>query len=405
MKKIILSCVLLLTAGAALAQVSNLNRADMALQKAMADPKNPDYTQIDAAWGFVQLAMEHEKTATNPVTWDKAALIQSYYMNKMVNDKNVTGEIDLKKFFATLKLVSDYYLKCDDLEHTPNKKGKMPKEVFRPINAVKIKNLRPNFRNAGGMLSTSDPDLSIMYINYYNETAKHPIYTGMTDLADPENVVGDVNYYLATAYKTKGDTVNAIPALEKAMASPEYGKYACGELIMMLDKQGREDEKMKWIEYGYKNYPELSQYGQMYLSDKLSKEDWNGALTVADEIIARFPDDKFAHYNKGFAYVKQEKFDEALAAYAAVLEFDPNDIEVLSMLGQISIQQAQRLDEKTEKEKRNAMYEQAVEYFKRVEALDPDKTDVYGYSLYLCYNNLNQPAKAKAYKKYYDSMK
>ncbi len=402
MKKIILSCALLLGTGAAFAQQSNLNRADMALQKAMTDPKNPDYTQIDAAWGFIQEAMVHEKTATKPDTWDKAALIQSHYMNKMINEKNTTGEMDLKKFFETLKLTTEYYLKCDDLEHTPNKKGKMPKEVFRPINAVKVKGLRPNLKNAGGMLATSDPDLSIMYINFYNETAKHPIYTGMTDIADSEASAGDLAYYLATAYKAKGDTLNAIPALEKAIASPEYGKYACGELIMMLDKQGKQDEKMKWVEYGYKNYPDLAQYGQMLLSDKLSKNDWNGALAVADEIIARFPEDKFAHYNKGFAYVKQEKFDEALDAYSVVLTFDPNDLEVLSMAGQISIQKAQRLDEKTSKEERNAIYEQAAGYFKKIEEISPEKSDLYGYYLYLCYNNLNQPAKAKPYKKYND---
>ena len=171
-------------------------------------------------------------------------------MNKMLNERNTTGELDTKKFFENQKMIVEFCSKCDVLEHTPNKKGKMPKEVYRLLNQRTAKVARMNLRTAGSMLAVSDPDLCIMYINYYNESAKNSIFTGLTDIADPDSVVGDINYYLAIAYKTKGDEANAIVALEKSLASKQYGKFACGELVMLYDKLGKTEMKDKYIKYG-----------------------------------------------------------------------------------------------------------------------------------------------------------
>ncbi len=399
MKKIILSCALVMASGAVLAQQSNVNRANMELSRATANPKEIDYEKVDAAWGFIQQAMVHEKSINNPETWDIAGRIQSMYMNKMLNDRNLTGEMDNKKFFENQKMIIEYYLKCDDLEHTPNKKGKMPKEVYRPKNVNVVKGLRPNLRNAGGMLSTSDPDLSIMYINYYNETAKHPIFTGMTDIADPDSVAGDIAYYLATAYKAKGDSVNAIPALEKAMASKQYGGYACGELIMILDKQGKTAEKNKFIQLGYEKYPEMAQYGQWLLAAKLEQKDWDASIKLCDELIARFPTDMYAYYNKGRVLFEQRKFDDAVVAYVQAAEVDPTNAEVLAMAGRSAMMKANENADK--KDIRDAAFAQAIDFFERVKSIAPDSTDLYGYELYVCYTNTNQKAKAKPYEKFY----
>ncbi len=386
--------------GAVFAQQSNLNKANMALQRATSDPKAIDYAKVDEAWACTQEAMVHEKTISNPDTWNLAGRIQSLYMNKMLQERDATGELDIKDFFANQKLIVEYYLKCDDLEHTPNKKGKLPKEIYRQLNKMTVKNVRANLRNAGGMLAESDPDLGISYINYYLETATHPIFTGMTDIADPDSVVGDINYYLATAYKAKKDTVNAIVALEKSLASKSYGKYACGEIVMMLDKQGKDADKLKFIELGYQMYPEMSQYGQWLLSEKLNQKDWEGSLKLCDELIARFPTDKFAHYNKGRVLYELKRFDDAIVAYVAVADIDPNDAEALSMAGRASMMKANNNADK--KDIRDAAFKQAIDFFERVKTVAPDKTDLYGYELYVCYTNTNQAAKAKPYKQYYE---
>lgn len=398
MKKVLL-CALVMAAGTAFAQKSNLNKANVALTAFNANPKELKYEKLDEAWGLIQLAMEHPQTAVMADTWNTAARIQVFYMNKMLNDRNVTGELDTKKFFENQKQIVELYSKCDELEHTPNNKGKLPKEVYRPLNQQVAKGARANLRNAGGMLAVSDPDLSIMYINYYNESAKNSIFTGLTDIADPDSVVGDINYYLATAYKTKGDEENAIVALEKSLTSKQYGKFACGELVMLCDKLGKTEMKDKYIKYGYDNYKDMSQYGQWLLTSLLEKQDWDASLVLCDEMITTFPDDKFAYYNKGRVLYELKKYAEATDAYARAAEVDSDNAEALSMAGRSAMMIAQV--NQSNKTVREEALNNAIGFFQRVESAYPEKSDLYGYELYVCYTNLNQPAKAKPYKQYY----
>jgi tetratricopeptide (TPR) repeat protein len=320
-------------------------------------------------------------------------------MNKMLADRNVTGELDTKKFFENQKRIVEFYSKCDVLEHTPNKKGKMPKEQYRPLNQPTANGARLNLRNAGGMLAVSDPDLSIMYINYYFESADNSIFTGLTDIADPDSVVGDIYYYLATAYKTKGDDNSAVSALEKSLASKQYGKYACGELVMLCDKLGNEEMKMKYIKYGYDNYKDMSQYGQWLLSDMLGKQEWDASLALCDELIAAFPADKFAYYNKGRVLYELKKYDEAADAYEKASEIDSDNADALSMAGRSAMMIAQV--NSSNKAVRDAALNRAINYFHRVESAYPEKSDLYGYELYVCYTNLGKTQNAKPYKQYY----
>jgi len=398
MKKILL-CALVMAAGTAFAQKSNLNKANVALNAVTANPKEMNYEKLDEAWELIQLAMEHPQTSVMADTWNTAARIQAFYMNKMLNERNVTGQLDTKKFFENQKMIVEFYSKCDVLEHTPNKKGKFPKEIYRPLNQSVAKGARANLRNAGGMLAVSDPELSIMYINYYNESAKNSIFTGLADIVDPDSVMGDINYYLATAYKTKGDEENAVLALEKALASKQYGKFACGELVMLCDKLGKTEMKDNYINYGYEHYKDMSQYGQWKLSALLAKQDWEASLALCDELITNFPDDKFAYYNKGRVLYELKKYEEATDAYARAAEVDSDNAEALSMAGRSAMMIAQV--NASDKKMRDEALKTAIEFFHRVESAFPDKSDLYGYELYVCYTNLGQTAKAKPYKQYY----
>lgn len=388
-----------MAAGTAFAQKSNLNKANVALNAVTANPKEMNYEKLDEAWELIQLAMEHPQTSVMADTWNTAARIQAFYMNKMLNERNVTGQLDTKKFFENQKMIVEFYSKCDVLEHTPNKKGKLPKEIYRPLNQSVAKGARANLRNAGGMLAVSDPELSIMYINYYNESAKNSIFTGLTDIVDPDSVMGDINYYLATAYKTKGDEENAVLALEKALASKQYGKFACGELVMLCDKLGKTEMKDNYINYGYEHYKDMSQYGQWKLSALLAKQDWEASLALCDELITNFPDDKFAYYNKGRVLYELKKYEEATDAYARAAEVDSDNAEALSMAGRSAMMIAQV--NASDKKMRDEALKTAIEFFHRVESAFPDKSDLYGYELYVCYTNLGQTAKAKPYKQYY----
>jgi hypothetical protein len=66
-----------------------------------------------------------------------------------------------------------------------------------------------------------------------------------------------------------------------------------------------------------------------------------------------------------------------------------------------STQQSGVPKKKSNKTVREEALNNAIGFFQRVESAYPEKSDLYGYELYVCYTNLNQPAKAKPYKQYY----
>ena len=77
MKKVLL-CALVMAAGTAFAQKSNLNKANAALTAFNANPKELKYEKLDEAWGLIQLAMEHPQTAVMADTWNTFFLKRRY---------------------------------------------------------------------------------------------------------------------------------------------------------------------------------------------------------------------------------------------------------------------------------------------------------------------------------------
>ena len=104
MKKIILSCAVVLSVNCVYAQKSNVNKANAAIAAAAANSKEINYEKIDEAWALIQPAMTDPVSSIMPETWNAAGRIQVFYMNKMLTDRNTTGELDTKKFFENQKM-------------------------------------------------------------------------------------------------------------------------------------------------------------------------------------------------------------------------------------------------------------------------------------------------------------
>ena len=103
MKKLILSCAVVLSVNCVYAQKSNVNKANAAIAAAAANSKEINYEKIDEAWALIQPAMTDPVSSIMPETWNAAGRIQVFYMNKMLTDRNTTGELDTKKFFENQK--------------------------------------------------------------------------------------------------------------------------------------------------------------------------------------------------------------------------------------------------------------------------------------------------------------
>jgi tetratricopeptide (TPR) repeat protein len=405
MKKVILACAVLaaMTASAQkpLNNKSVVSKAETALNEAKKDPKNVNYEKLAEAQSLIEPCLSEGLAKDMPKTWFIAGNIQSILMNKMLADRQANdGKMDFDAFFDNQYKIVKYFSECDRLEHTPNEKGKMPKEEYRPIIQPMAKNCRNNLRNAGGMLANSNPAKSIEYINYYIQSADFSIFQGLDDvkLAN-DTTMGDINYYLATAYKVKGDTLSALPILDKALASKQYGKYACGELAQYYQNKKDKANARKYIDLGFEKYSELPQFGKWKLAAQHSDGDIDGALATAAKLKQMYPDDDYAYLLTGQIYFEKERFQDAEKAFLEAKDHFPDNSNCLVMAARSAWMHANRNTSD------KAAMTHTIDLFKQVEAANPEDPSLWGESLYILYNNSNQMDKAKLYKKYYNASK
>lgn len=85
---------------------------------------------------------------------------------------------------------------------------------------------------------------------------------------------------------------------------------------------------------------------------------WQEALDELQAAIAINPYNGSWHYNLGLTYDALDRYDEAISAYKSALQMDPDDVEILLALGQDC--------------NRAGNFDEAIEYFERVENIDAE---------------------------------
>jgi len=145
------------------------------------------------------------------------------------------------------------------------------------------------------------------------------------------------------------------------------------------------------------------------------KDDYNGALAVYQEIIAKYPDTYLIYMNIGNCHFAQEKYDLAEENYLKLLEKDPKKAEAIIAVGNCYANRgdsAKALEwyGKVEFEKiedpivlfnlgtnyyNNAKFEDALRFYQKAVEKQKDSVDAL-YQLGLTYLNLQKNAEAIA---------
>lgn len=410
MKKLLIACALLASSSIyaqdkPLNNKGALNKAKAAFEASKADPKAINYQKIDEAWSLLTAdetnCLTKGVAKTMPETWYYAGMIQAFYMNKMLNDRALNGgQLDYAKFFKNQADIVEFYSECDRLEHTPDAKGKMPKEQYRLLIQQTAKGARANLRIACGQSANGNPDDAIKYGDLYVKSASYTLFADEADVKlENDTNMADLSYYLATAYKTKGDTATAIQYLEKAFESSQYGKYAISELMTISRNKGDKDKARELLQLGMQKYPTEDSFAKMYLQDIMHDTDKEKTIQVADQVISMFPEDDFAYLVKGQTLYEMEKFIEAKDQFLVVADKFPDNDNGLLMAARCAWMYANRNADK--KEIFKTASDDAINLFLQYKEAYPENTENWGEALYILYTNSQQPLKAKEYKQYY----
>jgi len=144
-------------------------------------------------------------------------------------------------------------------------------------------------------------------------------------------------------------------------------------------------------------------------------KDYAGALTLYQDILAKYPDAYPVQMNVGNCYFAQEKYDLAEQAYAKLLEKDPKNVNAVIAIGNSYANRgdsakAMEWYAKVEFEKiddptvlynlgtsyyNNAKFEDALKFYKKAVEKQKDSTDAL-FQLGLTYLNLQKNAEAIA---------
>lgn len=406
MKKVLFLSALMAVSTASFAQKSTLNKVKYMFEEATADKKALKYDKIDEAWGLIQSCMQDPVTSVMGETYYTAGRIQAIYMQKMLNDR-AAGQMDMDKFFDNQLLLVDLFSKANKYDNMPNEKGKMMKEEDRKKNHAMYQQIasgpRSNLVTAASNLVNSDPERCVTFINKFDETFSDPLFAEVQNpMLDTLRI--DANYFLATAKKslakTAADTTALIPILEKSINSKNYGVMACSDLMTIYKQRGQMDKWADVCKAGMKKDPNQKFFPKVLLEYYANNKQWDNMLSLCNTMKESYPDDDFAQYQIGVMYFQQNKFPEAVKAFKEAAEVTGKNAEAWSSAGTSTWKIA--MDNRSKIDVCTKYINEAIEYFKKAEELEPEKPQLWGYFLYQAYTSLKKPAEAAKYKSYKD---
>lgn len=415
MNRVFLICAALaLTSATATAQKANVKKLKAKIEWA-STPVNMDYSNLDAEKlqeirDLIEPALTNPESKDEAILWKYAARMKMHDMNEQLKQRAANNDqfVDANAFFQTQYDIVSYLEKYIKLLNTPNEKGKYEmkeeeREKERKLMQTMGTNPRNNLFIAATNLVNSDPKKCTDYLKLYYDSFEDPLYKDIAIGDDVKGRVVDSYYIYATALKA----ANAEPArikeyLNKAIGSEQFGKNALYDLMDSEKKAGNMAEWSKLCEQAIDKFPEEGVFGRLLLQQYVNDKKWDNVITLADKLIARNTEkdvkDEWPYYFKGAAFFSQEKLNEAYDAFSQCAEVKPEFADALSGAGKCAWKLAQ--NNATKKDVSKAWYAKAISMFEKCRETAPDNPDLWGYSLYACYNNTGNVAKAKEFKKY-----
>ena len=318
MKKVLFTVALMFGAFAASAQQSVVKEAKGLMKK---DPT--------AAAQKIEAALTNPETANDPNTWQLAGDIQKAiydaendinYMVQAGIEKNKTA--NLPKMFNSLLKMFDYYMKCDEVEQAKVASGELKKAKLRNKNVDALLQRRPNLAYGGSeAFGANDYVAATKFFGTYVDVVESPMfeakvvelkadtlyplyatYAAMSaSLSEPKNLDAIIKYgaigkadkkegwkgllYMSEAYKEKGDTIKWLDTVKEGVSLfPEIQQFIGGLMDYYLSK-GMIEEALAEIDkqLAVGKTPFLLHVKSVLLNEK---RDYEGAMAVADEIIA-----------------------------------------------------------------------------------------------------------------------
>lgn len=334
MKRILFAVALMLTASMSFAQV---NKAKMLLDEIAG---NPDAEKLAQAKTAINDAIAKAKPNNMAYIYNVAAQIELRYLNQEF-DKYRSGEpLDTALFVRSMDNAVEYFTKSYTLDHEPDAKGKVkPKFDYgdkytigeNDGNLVWSKKLLGYYLIIAQMyMKNEKTDLAYEYYMKHLSLPKNVLFTpAQTDSiykADPNYPV--VGYYATMLVFKNKDYDKVLQTVDYAITSPDETTREDG-YYMKSSSLLHKGDTAQWLATQKEAMENTSNttYALNILKYYYDHHQQAQVMTIADEFIAKAPENKMAHYIKGVALMDNKKDEEARKCFETALEKDPNFVD------------------------------------------------------------------------------
>jgi tetratricopeptide (TPR) repeat protein len=400
MKKLFLSLAVVLTAAAGWAQDTQIYKAQEQIGE----------NRLKEAQATMAEVLVNPKTKKMAYAYNVAGQVELRLLNEEMSKYSSRQPLDTVAFVNCLDKAVEYLLKSYELDNQPDAKGKVkPKFNYGDKytigesngNIVWLKKVLGYYLIAAQMeYSNGNDELAYKYYTKHLEFPKCPIFTpAETDsIYKSDDRYPIVGYYATIiAFKQK-DYDKVLKTVDYAINSTDQVTREDGyhmKTTALLQK----GDTAQWIEVlkdAMENTNNVN-YPQIILKYYYDKHDQAMASKIADEFVAKAPQNKMAHYIKGVVLMDEGKDTEARQCFETAIKIDSAFVEAISNLGVTYFNEVRTLNSKATTDNKAANYKsQQLElkamlqktkgYFEQAQAISPDRPDLWQSKL----DNINE---------------
>ncbi len=400
MKKLFLSLAVVLTAAAGWAQDTQIYKAQEQIGE----------NRLKEAQATMAEVLVNPKTKKMAYAYNVAGQVELRLLNEEMSKYSSRQPLDTVAFVNCLDKAVEYLLKSYELDNQPDAKGKVkPKFNYGDKytigenngNIVWLKKVLGYYLIAAQMeYSNGNDELAYKYYTKHLEFPKCPIFTpAETDsIYKSDDRYPIVGYYATIiAFKQK-DYDKVLKTVDYAINSTDQVTREDG-YHMKTTSLLQKGDTAQWLEVlkdAMENTNNVN-YPQIILKYYYDKHDQAMASKIADEFVAKAPQNKMAHYIKGVVLMDEGKDAEARQCFETAIKIDSAFVEAVSNLGVTYFNEVRTLNSKATTDNKAANYKsQQLElkamlqktkgYFEQAQAISPDRPDLWQSKL----DNINE---------------
>lgn len=381
MKKFALVISLCIVASGAFAQKRAIKDAQSEIKVA-----KPNFEE---ARNTIKSALSNPETQNSAEAWYVAGLVENAEFTSQ-KEKLYDGEQpDNNIMYPALDRVLPFLIKADSLDMLPDAKGKVKSKFRKDIKLIVLDN-RPFYANAASYFYEKK-NYQKAYENFkvYGDIPKLAMFEG--DLIQSAPLAGDtlaltIRYYAALAAALIPNSEAAIEIFEeiKDMGYEEDDIYK--QLASQYHQKQDTANYLRILESGINKFPQDPYYILNLINVKVKQGETNQAHQYLLKAIEISPNDPQLYDALGVLYEENKEMDKAIENIKKALAIKPDYVDALTHLGRIyynfgvekrnaTIDIEDNKLFKSEMEKVNASFKDAIPYFEKAYDLNPKDMD------------------------------